>query len=127
MRVPLSSQGVLDGLEVHRFLHNVEVLGNAEGLGIYWSFERPGIHAFLESFEDEVTLEEGFPAGDRLRAVDLDALHLLHFVDVWHRVVGILQLLLLWMETALLLAGLSGYERMDYSSSERVHLYGWKE
>jgi hypothetical protein len=26
------------------------------------------------------------------------------------------------METALLLAGLSGYERMDYSSSERVHL-----
>jgi hypothetical protein len=31
------------------------------------------------------------------------------------------------METALLLAGLSGYERMDYSSSERVHLYGWKE
>lgn len=127
MRIALSSQGVLDGLEVHRLLHNVQVLGNAEGFGIYWGFERPGVHAFFEPFEDEVTLEKGFPAGNRLRAVDFGGRHLLHLVDVWHGIVGILQLLLLCMKTAVLLAGLSGYERMDYSSSERVHLYGWKE
>ena len=122
MCICFSSQGVLDRLEIHRFLDNVEVLGNAEGFGIYWSFERPGINALLESFEDKVTLKEGFSSGDHLSAVHFDGRQLLHLVHVGYGVVGIFQFLLLWVKMEVLLAGLRGYERMDYSSSERVHL-----
>jgi hypothetical protein len=122
MSVALPSKGVLHGLKVHGLLDDVEIFGYTKSLRVDWSLEWPGIHALLESLQDQIALQERLASGDRLSAVYLHCGRLLQLARVGHQVIGIFEFLLLCIGGWVLLAGLMGSERRDSSSRERVHL-----